>query len=445
MPPALLRLVLVAGHATLGSCTLQDIIGSGRLDWLVVPSQPQNSASLGPGAALSSVARFTRGAAAAVERWSRRVLWDPLDSYLFYDLDPPSLRRDLSESASGAEDGSGESGSGSGDYPTTPPPPSLPPSLPPLSPPSEPPSPSPPPPSYPPYAPLASGTSVVEVVATVVEFTLTLSGDVANMDDSARARLRGALGESLSCVAPLCHVQLRFTSASVRVDASLVIPDAGGAAAASAATAVSNAATAFVALPTSTLSSLVGATVESVAPTVTVQASTSVPIAVAPPPPELPPASPPPPPRTPPPSPPPLAPPPPLTPPPPTAVELGLDLAAAVILYGGAGVMAMALFGCFALWTYRRLHLRLLRLKLERLEREADERAERDAQIESLVKTIHDRMDEEAQRKRAERDQISNKGGKKGGGAAAAGGKEESKGLLDGGKLAGGDAKGLKV
>jgi len=94
----------------------------------------------------------------------------------------------------------------------------------------------------------------------------------------------------------------------------------------------------------------------------------------------------------------------------------------------------MALFGCLALWMYRRLHLRLLRQKLERLEREADERADRDAQMENLVKTIHDRMDEEAQRKRDERDQLTNKGagGKKGG-------KEESKGLL-----ADGDGKGGK-
>ena len=145
------------------------------------------------------------------------------------------------------------------------------------------------------------------VVATVIEFDLTIAGDVASFDDVQKASLKESLKTELSCLEKDgCFLEVRVSAAgSINVAATLTIPDVTG----GNATEVQQSANTLAAQPASSLSSRLGVSVE-VAPTVQVSSGVTVPLAVAPPPPSPPPTTPPPmtpPPMTPPPSPPPVA------------------------------------------------------------------------------------------------------------------------------------------
>ena len=195
-----------------------------------------------------------------------------------------------------------------------PPPPLLPIPYPPMAPPPTPPppfGPPPVPPPRPPFTPTASGETIVEVVATVVELGLTLSGDIDAFESSKEA-LAASLKTELSCLEPHCFLELRASTAgSVNVDVIMTIPDAapgGSAAAAAAATttsAIKAAANQLVAKSVSELTSRLGVSVAATAP-VKIATGITTSMVVAPPPPSQPPPSAPPPPYT---IPPPLLPP----------------------------------------------------------------------------------------------------------------------------------------
>jgi hypothetical protein len=206
------------------------------------------------------------------------------------------------------------------------------------------------------------GEAIVEVTATVVSLGLTIGGDVASFGAAEQADLASNLRSTLSCVEPICILELRLSSAgSIVVDVVLTIPEtsaSSGATNTSAAANVAAAAQTLVAAPASSLTASLGVSVQgTTAPTVA--SGIAVPLVVAPPPPSPPPPTPPPPdsppppsiplislPSPPPPSPltPPVVTPPtasPLTSPPPTApsppseeTQFGLGLA---MLLGGFG------------------------------------------------------------------------------------------------------------
>ena len=146
-------------------------------------------------------------------------------------------------------------------------------------------------------SPLASGESIMPTPSTIVEFGLTIAGDVASFGPAAQIELMSRIRTATSCYEPHCIVTLRIATASVAVAAILTIPDAQPAGAAANATAVAAAvaaaATALVAQPAPALSASLGVSVES-ANDVTVGVAV-VPLVVAPPPPpSKPPSTPPP-------------------------------------------------------------------------------------------------------------------------------------------------------
>ena len=126
--------------------------------------------------------------------------------------------------------------------------------------------------------------------STVVEVGLTLAGDLASFDAVAQAGLTSTLQALLGCHEPACFLELRVSPASIRVAATLTIPDAtpGGGAALSAQIATT--ATDLLAQPPGALSSSLNVDVQATAP-VTVATGVSAVLAVAPPPPSPPPSS----------------------------------------------------------------------------------------------------------------------------------------------------------
>ena len=132
--------------------------------------------------------------------------------------------------------------------------------------------------------------------STVIELGLTLAGDVNTFDAAQQSSLSLTHQQQLFCYQPVCFLQLRVSSASVRVDAVLTIPDdppnaptlgaTGAGSAAMVATAVESAATALVARPAAQITSALGVSVETAAPVSVGHAV--VPLVVAPPPPSPP-------------------------------------------------------------------------------------------------------------------------------------------------------------
>ncbi len=64
--------------------------------------------------------------------------------------------------------------------------------------------------------------------STVIRFEMTLEGDLGSFDDAERARLEDELRAQLDCYEPVCYLTVRLSSASVRVQAEIAIPDGTG-------------------------------------------------------------------------------------------------------------------------------------------------------------------------------------------------------------------------
>ena len=60
--------------------------------------------------------------------------------------------------------------------------------------------------------------------ATIVEFGLTIAGDVSSFGEMEQERLANRLIDRLDCHAPKCILSLRIGSASISVDAVMTIP-----------------------------------------------------------------------------------------------------------------------------------------------------------------------------------------------------------------------------
>jgi hypothetical protein len=135
----------------------------------------------------------------------------------------------------------------------------------------------------------------VEVAATVIELSLTLSNDIDSFEAST-ASLTASLKSELGCNEPTCFLELRATTAgSVNVVVLISIPDRSAAhisssSSASISASVEAAATSLMAKPLADLTALLGVSVASTAP---VQVATGVKasLVVAPPPPFPPPPS----------------------------------------------------------------------------------------------------------------------------------------------------------
>ena len=72
---------------------------------------------------------------------------------------------------------------------------------------------------------------MVDVVATVIEVGFTIGGDLASFDVQAQSSLQRALRSSLACYEPACFLMLQLSSASIKVNARIIIPQSanGGA------------------------------------------------------------------------------------------------------------------------------------------------------------------------------------------------------------------------
>ena len=181
--------------------------------------------------------------------------------------------------------------------PSLEPPPRLPAPSPPLasapSHPSNAPLPAYPPPvrsSPPPYPPTRSGESVIDALATLVTFSLTIQGDAASFDDTARGVLTRNLADALGCVPPACLLELRLGApASIQVDVTIIVPQ-NHAGSADVSSVVTSAATELVTRPPAALSNALGVVVLGAKP-VQVSHTVSVTLVVAPPPPPASPVS----------------------------------------------------------------------------------------------------------------------------------------------------------
>ena len=138
---------------------------------------------------------------------------------------------------------------------------------------------------------------MINVAATVVKMTLKISASIEDLDHEEKDRLALAYQKALNCFQPRCFVELRFSAASVNVEATMTIPNnstaqAPGANNNSVATEIAANAANLAAMPPATIT----ATLEAAgAPQITVESATQptvvtdvvVPLAVAPPPPPL--------------------------------------------------------------------------------------------------------------------------------------------------------------
>jgi len=125
--------------------------------------------------------------------------------------------------------------------------------------------------------------TVAIVPATVVSVDLTISGDLSDYDETAKAAFKESMKAQIGCHEPECIMRQEWKVGSVEVETIMTIPDppSGGSA---AATAISAAATSLALQPVSSLSTSLSVSVETVAAPV-VSVGVSVPIGVAPPPP----------------------------------------------------------------------------------------------------------------------------------------------------------------
>jgi len=130
---------------------------------------------------------------------------------------------------------------------------------------------------------LAGGESVITIASTVVQFGLTLGGDVASFQ-TQKAALTTTIATTVGCAPPDCSLELRVAAAgSVNIDVIMVIPD-GGVNAAAIVAAVESASSTLVSSGVAAISSTLGVTVmSSSAPTKAT--GVSVALVVAPPPP----------------------------------------------------------------------------------------------------------------------------------------------------------------
>jgi hypothetical protein len=247
---------------------------------------------------------------------------------------------------------------------------------------------------------------VIEVFATVVSVTLTISGDVATFPQASKDALEDTLAASLGCAQPHCFFSLRLSPGSIKAIGQLTFPYPERSAAATAALAASTAAaSSLVAQSTSSLSTALGVSVLSAEP-VLVQTGVLAPLLVAPPPPSAPPPLVPWPPREPPPStpPPPADPPlPPALPPPPAATEVLVDILSYGALVVGGLLLLATLSVRVSWWVFKRTKLYLLDRRFDADENRAFAQAQRNRERQSLIDSIHDRMDEEFEQQQRER------------------------------------------
>ena len=123
-------------------------------------------------------------------------------------------------------------------------------------------------------------------MASTIEISFTIAGDVSDFDVLAETALSSSLTEVLSCFEPDCFLTLVIYGGSIHVAATLVIPETNtGSPSASFLTAVSAAAS--LTQSSSAFGSALGVSVTNVVPPV-IQESVTVPLVVAPPPPMLP-------------------------------------------------------------------------------------------------------------------------------------------------------------
>ena len=123
--------------------------------------------------------------------------------------------------------------------------------------------------------------------STIVQFGLTLSGDVSSFEVQ-RDAIAAAVATATRCIAPDCSLQLRVAAAgSVNIDTFMAIPD-GNVNSATIVAEVESATSTLLASGPTQISNALGVTVVAVSPASTVIGA-SVVLVVAPPPPSPPP------------------------------------------------------------------------------------------------------------------------------------------------------------
>lgn len=181
-------------------------------------------------------------------------------------------------------------------------------------------------PPLPPFTPLADGEAIIETSAEVVTLQFVVAGDVSSVD---LAGLTAALKTETGCFAP-CELMVSLVSASVSVQAQMVIPSSQASTVASVTAASQSFANKSPSQLTTTLSS-VGVTVTTSA--VVSQTSQMMAMMVAPPSPSSPPSL-----------------PPPSSPPPPESSSSNTG----GIIGGVIGGISAPLFGALGYYAYKK-------------------------------------------------------------------------------------------